>query len=268
MRMAIARSWGGGVGATLVCLLSAMPAARAVPLSFTIDPEQSFGSFALETVDGEPISTPQTPGSDTTNLSGTALIDVDGGNIQFVTTADTQFALQPEDQQPLPGGDPGTAPAQFGLDILVPGTASGVTAARQYVADATSGPIPLIGTFFDSSQVTLDLPSGNTDYNLTILGNPVSGSITENFPALNEIAAGQLVLENNVYTMTMPFLIAGSITISGIPIVPVYSGQIVATAIVPEPSSAALALLGIAAVGVWPLRRRAGGNRVRRAPAA
>jgi MYXO-CTERM domain-containing protein len=221
---------------------------NATVLNFTIDPQQSTFRFALETTDGTQFTGPQTAGSDTTVASGTALIDVTPTSIQFLTTADTQFALQTLPQAPLPGGSAGTAPAQLGLSVALAGIVSGVVAARGYVGDATSPVIPLVGVAFDASQVTLDLPAGDTDYNLNFSGFPVSGSVTENFPALNTLTGGSLTLVGGIYTMTLPLLVKGSITISGVAIVPVYSGVIVATAPVPEPGGPLLAAIGMVAL--------------------
>jgi hypothetical protein len=235
-------------------VFSTAGATLASPLTFTIDNTQSYGSFALETPEGLQITSPQTPNSDTTSLSGTLNVNVTATSIQFLSTSDTQFALQAVDQAPLPGGSPGTAPAQFGLDVSLPTVASGVVAARSYVGDSTSGVISLVGTSFDASQVTLDLPVGITDYNLTILENPISGSIDTNFPALNELTDGTLTLAGGMYTLNFPYRVSGPINVSGLTIINVYSGQVVATAVVPEPSSLALFVLGVIAVSF--LRRR------------
>jgi hypothetical protein len=231
------------------CLALATGAATACHacgdvLLFTIDSSKSSLTLGVETLDGTPITTAQTPGSDTTIASGTAKIDVTPTTIQLLTTADTQFALQPAAQSPLPGGAAGSAPAQFGLTLSVPGVASGVVAARDYVGDATSPVVALSGTSFDASQVTLDLPTGNTDYNLTVLGNPVVGSFTDNNPALNTLTGGTFTASGGVYTLTLPLLVKGPATVGGVTLNAVYSGLIVATAMVPEPGTLALAALG------------------------
>jgi hypothetical protein len=228
----------------LGCLSSAGLSSASV-LSFTIDSQQSSITFSAKTTGGAPITSAQTSGSDTTTLFGTAQIDVTPGAIQFLATGDTQFNLQAVPQAPLPGGALGTAPAQFGLNVTIPGIGGGVVAARNYVSDATSPPIPRIGNSFDATQVTLSLVAGTTDYNLTILGNPVAGSFGPGLPTLNMLAGGTITQAGGIYTLTLPIHVEGPVTVSGITVIDVYAGQIVATAPVPEPSGLLLAGVGL-----------------------
>ena len=93
------------------CTVAMESSVVASPLVFQIDPTQSQISMMLETEDGTPVSTAQTPGSDTTSLSGTVDVDVTGSTLQFLTTSNTQFALQSVPQAPLSSGAAGTAPA-------------------------------------------------------------------------------------------------------------------------------------------------------------
>jgi hypothetical protein len=218
--------------------------AEASPLTFTIDSAQSHMSFAIETTGGTQVSSAQTPGSDSTSLSGTVKIDLTATTIQFLTTADTQFALRPLAQAPQPGGAPGTAPAQYGLNLSIPGVGGGVIAARNYLGDVTSPPIPLAGTTFDASQVTSNLVVGNTAYNLVVFGSPVVGSFDTNFPALNMLTAGSLAFAAGTYTLTLPILVKGPVSLAGFTVNDVYAGELVATATVPEPTSILLLALG------------------------
>ena len=240
----------------LLCLFRAAGASLASELTFTIDSALSQLSFSVETSDGTQISSPQTSGSDTTSLSGTVKVDVTSATVQFLSTGNTQFALQSLPQSPLPSGASGAAPAQFGINVSIPGVGGGVVAARNYLGDVTSGPIPLAASSFDANQVTSNLLVGNTAYNLTLFGNPVVGSIDTNFPALNMLAGGTLTSAGGVYTLTLPLLVKGPVTVSGITVVDVYSGQIVATAVVPESSTLALAAVGLLGLAAWRWRRK------------
>jgi hypothetical protein len=230
----------------VTCVVATSTLSRAGQLSFNIDPAQSHLTLTLETEDGTPVSFAQTPGSDTTSLSGTLHVDLTASTIQFLPTGDTQFALQSVPQSPLGDGSAGSAPAQYGLSISVPGAITGVVAGRSYVGDATSGVIPLAGGAYDASQLTLGLLSGITGYNLLVLGSPAVGSFNTNFPAPNSLTGGTFTESAGVYTITAPILASGLSTVDGVTLVDVFSGQVVATATVPEPASMLLAAIGVA----------------------
>ncbi len=242
--------------AVCVALVSMATAASANVVTFTIDSSQSSLTLSLYTLDGAPISSAQTPGSDTTSLSGTVNVDLTGTTIEFLPTADTQFALQAVPQAPLPDGAAGTAPAQIGLNLDLTGIASGVVAARNYLGDATSGPIPRVGNTFDASQLTLNLVTGNTAYNLTVLGSPVSGSFDNNNATPNDLTGGTLDFAGGVYTLRVPLHVGGEARVQGVTVQDLYAGEIVATATVPEPSALALGLWGVGGWGLLAIRKR------------
>ena len=104
--------------------------AHAEQLTFHIDSSQSYMTFAVDATDGTPLTSAQTPGSDTTALSGTFAADLTNSTLQFINSADIQEVLQAVDQSPLPGGAPGTAPAQFGLTAFVQDVVDGTAAAQ------------------------------------------------------------------------------------------------------------------------------------------
>ncbi|HEY2838630.1 MAG TPA: hypothetical protein VGJ26_05760 [Pirellulales bacterium] len=233
------------IGLAIIGQLAITHLAFAAELPFTIDPAQSHITLSIQAEDGTPLSFPQTPGSDTTSLSGMANVDVTSSSIQFLSTNDTHFDLQAVPQAPLLDGSAGSSPAQFGLSISIGEAVTGVVAARNYLADATSDSIPLAGGSFDASQIILNLVTGNTAYNLLVLGSPVTGSFDTNFPVFNSLSGGTLTLAGGVYTVTIPILGMGTFDVEGATLVDVYAGQIVATATVPEPAGLALAALGI-----------------------
>ena len=139
--------------------------------------------------------------------------------------------------------------------MLVQDVASGVVSARDYVADATSGVILVIGGSFDATQVLLNLTTGITAYNLTVLGTPHAGNFDLTIPAPNQVGGGTLALAGDVYTLTLPVLSVHSATVDGVTVLTAYSGQIVATAAVPEPASLVLVLIGVASIAIRVRRR-------------
>jgi hypothetical protein len=237
------------LGVTIIAQLASALSARGAVLPFMIDPVQSHITLSIMSEDGVPLSSAQTPGSDTTSLSGTANIDVNPGSIQFLSTNNVQFDLQAVPQSPLLDGSAGTSAAQYGLSIAVGDAVTGTVAARNYLADATSDPIALTGGAFDASQVLLNLVTGNTAYNLSVLGSPVVGSFDTNFPVLNSLTGGTLSFAGGMYTLVIPIYGTGTFFVEDVMLVDVYAGQIVATAVVPEPASIWLAAISLTIAG-------------------
>ncbi|HEY4313645.1 MAG TPA: PEP-CTERM sorting domain-containing protein [Pirellulales bacterium] len=238
----------------LVTVFAAFPVS-ASPVTFTIDSTQSQISLAIELTDGTPISTAQSPGSDTTTLFGTAQVDISPTSIQFFASGNGQFALQPEPQSPLADGTSGSAPAQYGLTIDIPGIGGGAGAVRQLVGDVTSSSLPLTGDSFDSTQLAMQFLTGSIAYNLNLLGTPVVGSADITFPVTNQASGGTLTVVGGQYVINIPILAVGEGDVDGITLLGVYTGQIVATAPVPEPTTAALVVAACCTWGVWRLRR-------------
>ncbi len=239
----------------LVCLLSATRA-LAVSTTFTINTALSSESVTILS-GGTPISTAQFPGSNTTSLFGTMSVDTSGGNVQLISTNDTNLNLQALPVAPAPGGGApfpavGSGPGDIGLNLYAPVS---FAAIRGAIGDETSGAIPLVGNAFDASQVTLLQFTGTLDYNLSGLGGSFATLIGTTSiaggSALNTATGGTLTTVGNLETLTIPLLVdipihvpvgggSGFITLDNI-----VTGTIVATALVPEPSSLMLAALGI-----------------------
>jgi hypothetical protein len=245
----------------LGCLLSAS-STLAAPLVFNIDSTLSSISLTMELTGGAPFTSAQFPGSNTTSLFGAMDVDVvPGTSVQFLTTGNTQLALQSLPVAPQSGGGvvgvPGSGPGQIGLDALIPSFAQGVLAARHVIGDSTSGAIPLVGNAFDSTGLSFALVSGNADYNLsTFLGPEIGTASIVGGGALDTLSGGTLTEVGTLLTLTLPLLVNEDLTIAGIPVTAVLTGQIVATATIPEPSTMVLACLAAIGLGVVAIRKR------------
>ena len=110
-----------------------------------------------------------------------------------------------------------------------------MTASRDNVGDVQSAVLPLVGTTFDSTQLSVNLVNSSTDYNVTIEGKLFSGTIDTGVAVPNTATGGTLTIAGNLATLTLPILGIGSVDVEGVDLLDVYSGQVVATAVVPEP---------------------------------
>jgi len=237
----------------LACLCNS---ASAEVLNFTIDSSQSFLSIAIVGFDGTTYTTPQTPGSDTTSSFGNLLVDVTGSGLQFLTTGQTHFNQQALPQAPLPDGSPGTATAMIGLALDIPGTVQGVLAGRNYVSDATSPVIPLVGNTFDASQMDFGFVQADVAFNWVFQGTPGSGTSGGPGTAPNLNPNGTLTLAGDLYTLSIDYRAAVFFPFGDVLTNVIYTGRTVATAQVPEPASSILAGLAAAALVVYGRKRR------------
>ncbi len=209
---------------------------------------------------GDLLTTAQTPGSDTTSISGSLTADLTSNTLQLLGGGVTDFATQPDLQQPLHGGAPGSAAAQFGLSASIPGLVTGVAAGRNFTANATSPMLPVVGGAFDASQVVLNLLTGSIDYNLNVLGQNFANTASVVGYGHNMLTGGTLSVVGDVATLTVPFLETGSFAFNGVQVVPTFAGQIVATATVPESGSLVSALVGLIGLSTICIRRRINAN--------
>lgn len=166
------------------CLL--MTAASAAPVQFTIDDDQSqitlSGSVAGNTL------REQGPGSLNTVLSGNIIADVGAASIQF-TGGSTLTAKTNGVWRPGPGGEAGTAPANYAAQASTfLGTIYG--ALRNLVLDLTSGPLPVTNGQFDAAELLFGFPANSSasfDYDAGFLG---SDGIALSGIATNKIVNG------------------------------------------------------------------------------
>ena len=148
---------------------------------------------------------------------------------------------------------------QYGLNVLIPGIASGVTASRNFVGDVVSAAIPLTGGTFDASQLTLNFVSSEVDYNATVEGQHIAGSISTGLPVPNTVTGGALTSGDGAYELLIPIVAIGTANIEGVNLVAVYSGQVEAFATsIPEPSTLVLVSVTAVLFGGWAVANRKG----------
>lgn len=214
-------------------------AARATV--FVIDASQS--QLSVEgTVLGVPF-VEQAPGSLSTRIGGTLVADLAPGSIQ--SPGGSKLTLENQPGLFLPLGLPANGAGQVKFDD----GSFAYGALRNTVADVLSGVLPVDSAGFFSANVTLNFPSGVLD----VEGLGISNSIP-NPSGLqsNPVTLAQIIFDGSKITITAP--IDANTTIYGFfggEIAKLhYTGQIVATAIVPEPSTWCLTLLGLIALAI------------------
>lgn len=233
--------------------------ARAVPISFTFD--SSLSSITLDgSFSGIPLQE-QGPGSKTTSYSGTILVDVDNPLAPTTIQLLGSSAVAAISGQWLPqagggpaAGDPGVAQdANYGLFLNAGALGNAWGAVRNLVFDVTSGVEPVVLGLFASTQ-TLTITTGQFAVNAPALfGGPSEDDLATD-TLTNAATPSSYSVAGPLATLTIPISIidAGDLTV-------MYTGQLVATATVPEPASAALAsamLVGMCGMAVVARRRR------------
>jgi hypothetical protein len=235
----------------ILFLLGCFLAQHANAFIFTIDPLSS--SLSLSgTVAGFTL-TQQGPGSLTTTYSGSINADFNSSTIQFNNAA--AAAAINGNWQPLPGGGSGSAPANYGGQASLGGFGIAFGAGRNIVLDITSGVIPLSGTSFDASQLSISPTTGALDYNSPFGSG--STSLAGLFGA-NMATMGDISVVGGIATLTIPVQITQVLTlVSNGDTTITLSGNLVATAAVPEASTFQFVLVGalLFAGGLWFKRR-------------
>lgn len=189
---------------TVAGLLLTAGSTVAVEKVFTIDPERSSITVSGTIIGAQ--AQEQAPGSLSTKLEGSLVVDLETTTIQFVAgsliDAQTNGVWRPAAE-----GAPGSDWADFGAEGSI-GFASGEAAARDIQLDVESGVIPLTGGSFDAASLVVffpvDAPSV-LDYRAVIFVVPQAGSLDLQGYATNDVAtAATLVSEAGVETLTIP----------------------------------------------------------------
>lgn len=219
---------------------------------FTIDPAQS--TLRASGMINYGPAWAQGGSSDIVSYSGQIAVDLGPGTLSFLDNNTYLMAgLQPTPQQPDVDGWPGWAWANYGL-TTTPGTwGNRYLAVRDLLLTLLGGqPIALTGQTFDPKSIEVFILDGQTDFNSG--GYASSGILDGRYDINDPEDLGSLTTFGSVQTLSIP-----------IDVIYVYSsqysndsrlnltGQIVATATVPEP--AGLLALGLGAL-LFMRRRR------------
>ena len=235
--------------------LGAASFAGAATATYTIDPLQSTLTL-LGNLTGNSASQ-QTAGSLSTSYSGTIIADRNGSNILFPGGSVLDAALQPSNQQPRNDGTPGSQPADYGRTAPGPFGSTTLEALRGFqldLFDDTSGLGTTIagnGTFA-SNSFGVEFDSGESDSIYATVSNPDISLVGKGAANSNGNGSSSLVFNpaTNLETLTLKFStgsIGYSIQQTGDSSMS-FTGTIVATRFVPEPTAAGAVMFAGAAL--------------------
>lgn len=229
--------------------------ADQILVDFQLVPSQSLlqaGGYAQLGAQQFP-SSPQSPGADLTQWAGTIRASVNRSGIDPLA-----IELNPSTIAALPSGlwQPLGTPAAYGVVLL------GLDGAlRDYTLDLSQSATNLSagGTFTDAMSVvgngTLDVSSGSS-YTISSLGAFTPGQAS--------LTAAPLPNGDNLWTLQLPIHLSWSLSSGALTVVGTLDGTITGTADVPpppvfnfpEPTSGALACVGLGIVIAWRRWRR------------
>jgi hypothetical protein len=246
------RSW---LNAFLVCFVPVE--ALAAPISYTVDPTQSVLTLS-GALGGQPFQS-QVSGSLAASYVGTitgnrdfasGTLQITGGNI----AAQNGGSYAPPEIVPAPGN--------YGVfQAITPSDDDSyfVAVVHDFSFSLSS---PLINSIssIDVSQLSATISSGEVDYTdvdpPTLEGGFSSAAMTGSLQFASGF--GSVVDLGNTETLTIPIETVLVIDLNGGPLDTQLSGEIVATAALPEPTSVAIFLCGLLAVFYYRPRRCVG----------
>jgi hypothetical protein len=240
---------------TIVWALAGMAAtAQGETVEFVVDPDLSQWSMRGAYYPGgqeQGDLFPQVDGSQITSLTGLLRVDITPDTIQFLPGSFLDALPQPQPQSPGIGGASGSAAADYGMVASTLPSPSPVFATRDFGFALTSDPIPLFD-FQSHLQFAQDMQaSGNfkIDYDLgATIGTLERVDWSRGF---DDDSQGRLITEGSVQRIELQNYL-GEIFLLQSPadLFVEWAGPIVATRVVPEPSSWTLLLAAGAALGV------------------
>lgn len=159
---------------------------------FTVDSSQS--QLSLSGQIGGYTLTSQATGSLTTSYKGSINVEVAGSAIRF-TGSSTIPAITNGIWRPALGGNLGVAPADYGAQASIPFSGTGYGAGRNIVLDITSSPLALTGTNYDSSKLTISMPT-NSGAVFDYMAGTQKGSAPLYGSSTNAVATGSFISTN------------------------------------------------------------------------
>jgi len=261
---------------------------KAANVNYTIDESRSFMKLnnAIDaTAAGLGIlannTSPQFPGSNfatptgsisairTTDIDSNEFIELTGSSFTYLNNATpiapgyTSGTTEPAPQPPS------TGPAQWGFILNLFNGIVGPTAIRDAFTSVTMGEQFIFGGAFDASQVEFDVVSVHNDFSYTGPGLPPFGIGPINewtggpLPpgsAMNTSFNGTVTQVGLVETLFLDISLTVPTFVGDVPVGLVFTGEIYATRVVPEPGTiaiAALGMIGLVTVGYRARKRNA-----------
>lgn len=243
------------LAAALIAVVALRSHAGGSPTIFTIDTSQSVLQLSGLDSNGDPLS-PQANGRFTAYPSGSVVANIAGGLIDFPGGSASALDAGPGPFLPL------SLPANF-AGQAGPGP-DAVFAVRNLVTDIVAGPTPidLVGNF--SAAAALPILAGTFDYDLGFTSGSVDLTVSPGSTTNAPAASGSLQQIGNLLVLTIPIDTSSTFLVNNVPVGTAhYVGLTVATAVIPEPSSAVLAAGSLAGFFIW-TRLRIAGRRCRR----
>jgi len=229
--------WGAII---LMALQVQLQIVAAGPVTFTIDPTRSSitlsGNLQNSTLGTLAISA-QSAGSLTTSYTGSILADLTPPYIQFpggsTITANTNGTWKP-----AIGGGSGSAPADYGGQIMDGFLLTAYFAGRNFLLDVSSPPTTLTNGGFDSGLLavtflTNTIPAPSTDYSLTVPLEPsedTNGTLALTGTSTDGPSTAYLTNSGGKLAIFLPVSITNVITISSGVVTVILKGTVLATA--------------------------------------
>ncbi|MBX3733580.1 MAG: hypothetical protein KF791_13415 [Verrucomicrobiae bacterium] len=179
---------------------------RAQPVTFTLDPGRSVVTLSGVVAGAQILE--QGPGSLTTTVGGSVMVEISGNELRFPGGS----RVSPEESeswQPGPEGVEGSAPASYGGRAQIGSglfSVSAVAATRRISFDVFSGVLPLEGENFNADGLLFQFVETNNpvlDYRLTGLINRRAGRVLAGLATNSVTGNSTLVTEGTAQILTL-----------------------------------------------------------------